>query len=131
LCLGIALRRAGIESFEILEYMEHCADKYRLHPHLRFGCEVQEARFDEVECVWRVRTSDGEERVAEVLVSGVGQLHRPSTPDFEGLESFAGPSFHSARWDHGLDLTGKRIGDSSGLSRSDNARSDNLQGDLS
>jgi cation diffusion facilitator CzcD-associated flavoprotein CzcO len=95
---------------EILAYMEHCARKYGLLPHIRFGCEIAEARFDAEAGVWRLRTTRGEEHEAEVLVSGVGQLHRPVIPDLPGLETFEGPAFHSARWDHGVDLRGKRVG---------------------
>ncbi|NNL66245.1 MAG: NAD(P)/FAD-dependent oxidoreductase, partial [Myxococcales bacterium] len=88
---------------EILAYMDHCADKYGILPHVRFGTEVAGARFDEEAGVWRIRTRqdgvEGDALEAEVLVSGVGQLHRPILPDIPGLDSFAGPSFHSARWD--------------------------------
>lgn len=95
---------------EILGYMEHCASKYGLMPHIRFGCEVAAAKFDADRGVWQVRTRTGEELEAEVLVSGVGQLHRPYTPAIPGLDSFAGEQFHSARWNHGVDLGGKRVG---------------------
>jgi len=94
---------------EILGYMEHCAKKYELHPHIRFGAEVERARFDEARGAWRIHTRDGETVEAEVLVSGVGQLNRPSVPDIPGLESFRGPRFHSARWDPGCELAGRRV----------------------
>jgi cation diffusion facilitator CzcD-associated flavoprotein CzcO len=99
---------------EILEYMDHCAEKYGILPHVRFGTEVVGARFDEDAGVWRIRTAqgrrEGEEIEAEVLVSGVGQLHRPLFPKIPGLGQFEGDVFHSAEWNHGADLTGKRIG---------------------
>jgi len=95
---------------EILAYMEHCADEFGLRPHLRFGAEVASARFDEARGVWTVRTAGGDELEAEVLVSSVGQLHRPAIPDIPGLDGFTGERFHSARWNHGCDLAGKRIG---------------------
>jgi len=95
---------------EILAYMDHCAGKYGLGPHLRFGTEIAAARFDADAAVWRLRTADGEDLEAEVLVSCVGQLSRPSVPDIPGLDSFHGPHFHSARWDPELDLAGKRVG---------------------
>jgi cation diffusion facilitator CzcD-associated flavoprotein CzcO len=94
---------------EILAYMEHCARKYDLLPHLRFGVEVASARFDEAAAVWRVRTVAGETFEAEVLVSGVGQLNRPACPDVPGLDHFAGVSFHSARWRHEHDLAGRNV----------------------
>lgn len=95
---------------EILSYLEHCADKYGLGPHLRFGAEVVEARFDEARALWRVRVRDGATLTARHLVLGVGALHRPATPNVEGLDTFEGHAFHSARWDHDYDMTGKRVG---------------------
>ena len=58
-----------------------------------------------------IRNPDGREEILEanVLVSAVGQLNRPSLPPIAGRESFAGPSFHSAEWDPSIDLTGKRV----------------------
>jgi cation diffusion facilitator CzcD-associated flavoprotein CzcO len=94
---------------EILAYMEHCARKYHLIPHVRFGTEVADARFDAEAGVWRVRTTTGETMEAEVLVSAVGQLNRPAHPDIPGLDRFAGVTFHSARWRHDRDLTGKNV----------------------
>ncbi|MFC9973424.1 flavin-containing monooxygenase [Spirillospora sp. NPDC127200] len=93
---------------EILEYLWHCARKYEVLPHVRFGTEVTEARFDEDAALWRVSTTDGE-LSARVLVSACGQLNRPAPPALEGRGSFAGPSFHSARWDHGVELAGRRV----------------------
>ena len=94
---------------EILGYLEHCARKYGLLPHIRFGTEVASARFDEGAALWRVRTTAGDELEADVLVSAVGQLNRPSVPELPGLEAFRGPKFHSARWNHAVDLSGKAV----------------------
>ena len=94
---------------EILAYLDHCADKYGVRPHIRFNCEVSEARFDEDDGRWDIRTADGGRVRARVLVSGTGQLNRPSIPDLPGIDRFRGHSFHSARWDHDHDLTGKRV----------------------
>lgn len=95
---------------EIREYMEHCARKYDLRRHIRFGTEIESARFDESQGLWQLRTAAGESIEAEVLVSAVGQLNRPQVPPIPGLESFRGTSFHSARWNHEVDLAGKRVG---------------------
>jgi cation diffusion facilitator CzcD-associated flavoprotein CzcO len=95
---------------EILAYMEHCARKYGLLPHLRFDTEITGAEFDEDAALWRLHTAAGETIEAEVLVSGVGQLNRPAFPAIEGLERFRGQSFHSAQWDHGVPLEGRRVG---------------------
>ena len=94
---------------EILEYIDSCARKYDLARHIRFNTEIAGARWDSDESVWRLKTASGEEIVADVLVSGVGQLNRPSIPKIEGLENFKGVSFHSARWRHDVDLTGRNV----------------------
>jgi cation diffusion facilitator CzcD-associated flavoprotein CzcO len=94
---------------EILDYIEHCARKYGLLPHVRFRTEVASARFDAEAGCWRLRTRSGEEIAARVLVSGTGQLNRPSLPAIPGLDAFRGECFHSARWNHGYDLAGKRV----------------------
>jgi cation diffusion facilitator CzcD-associated flavoprotein CzcO len=95
---------------EILAYMRHCVQKYGLEPHLRLGREVSSASFDEASDQWTVHTAGGETYTAKVLVSCVGQLNRPATPAIEGQNDFAGPSFHSARWDHAVELDGRRVG---------------------
>ena len=89
--------------------MQSCAERFGINEHIRFGCEVASAVFDESEGTWTVRTSDGEELEAEFLVSGVGQLHRPTIPDIPGRDEFGGVSFHSARWRHDVDLAGKTV----------------------
>lgn len=94
---------------EILAYMNHCAQKHRILPHVSFNAEVESARFDETGALWRLRTRAGEEVEAEVLISAVGQLSRPKVPDIPGLEIFRSERFHSARWNHDYDLTGKRV----------------------
>lgn len=92
---------------EILAYLEHCADKYDLRPHLKFGQAVTEARYEHGQ--WHVTTASGEQVVARALLLGNGALHIPSLPDIPGLASFQGTTFHSARWNHDYDLTGKRV----------------------
>ena len=157
LCAGIQLRKAGIESFvilekehgvggtwrdntypgaacdipshlysysfepnpawsrvhggqpEILAYLEHCATKYGLRPHLRFGTRVVGAVFDEATGLWKVEVDQGPPLVARALILGNGALHLPAIPELPGLGSFAGKTFHSARWDHTHDLRGKRV----------------------
>lgn len=94
---------------EILDYMQHCARKYDVLRHVRFGTEITAARFDAEAGVWRLSTAAGEAIEAEVLVSGVGQLNRPAYPAIPGLDRFQGVTFHSARWQHEHDLRGKRV----------------------
>ncbi|MFN8644156.1 MAG: NAD(P)/FAD-dependent oxidoreductase [Candidatus Binatia bacterium] len=95
---------------EIRQYMEDCARRNGILPHIRFGVRVAGARFDEASGAWTVRTAAGAALVADVLVSGVGQLHVPHVPDIPGLDGFRGVQFHSARWRHDADLAGTRIG---------------------
>lgn len=95
---------------EILGYMRHCARKYGLLPHIRFGTEIAGARFDEEEGAWRLRTTAGETIVADFLVCATGQLNRPSIPEIAGAGDFKGVAFHSARWNHDVDLHGTNVG---------------------
>jgi cation diffusion facilitator CzcD-associated flavoprotein CzcO len=94
---------------EIHAYLRRCAEKYGLTPHLRCNAEVAEAAFDEAAGLWRVRLRDGAELAARILVTATGQLSNPALPQIEGISSFRGPAFHSARWDHSVDLAGKRV----------------------
>jgi cation diffusion facilitator CzcD-associated flavoprotein CzcO/acetyl esterase/lipase len=94
---------------EILDYLERCAAEYGLERHLRLGTEVERADFDEDAGVWRIRTTEGEEIEAEVLVSACGQLSLPALGRIPGAERFRGPIFHTAQWDHEVDLEGKRV----------------------
>jgi cation diffusion facilitator CzcD-associated flavoprotein CzcO len=100
--------RYGKQS-EILAYMRHVAAKYDLLRHVRFGQEVAGAEYNEARGLWTLRLGNGSVHQAEVLVSGVGQLHRPAYPDIPGMERFAGCAFHSARWNHRYDFFGKRV----------------------
>ena len=94
---------------ELLGYAVECAVQSGLLAHCRFNSEVTAARFDDARSLWRIELADGEIVEAQFLVTGVGQLHRPATPSIPGRDDFRGVQFHSARWDHGVDLAGKRI----------------------
>jgi cation diffusion facilitator CzcD-associated flavoprotein CzcO len=94
---------------EIRDYLERVADEHDLRGHVRFGQEMTGATWDEQRRTWTVHTRGGTSWTARFLVSGVGALHVPKTPDLPGAETFAGPAFHSARWDHEVDLRGKRV----------------------
>jgi len=97
------------EQRDIHEYMHGVARKYRLERFIRFGTEVTDAEFDEATGTWTVTTADGQRLTTTLLVPAVGQLSRPALPNIPGIDTFAGPSFHSAEWDHSIDLTGKRV----------------------
>ena len=94
---------------EILDYLERCVERHGLESHLRFGTEVARADFDEGSRRWRIETTSGDELEADVLVSACGQLSLPASPGIGGLDRFKGPIFHSSRWDHDVDLTGRRV----------------------
>lgn len=102
------LNRYG-KAAEIHQYLRHCTDKYDLRPHILFNTEITAASFDDTTGLWTLQTSQGETCQANVTVAAVGQLNRPAYPKLTGMDSFAGKSFHSARWDHDYDLTGKRV----------------------
>jgi len=95
---------------EILAYLEHCAVKYGLLPHCRFGDPVRRARWDETDASWTLETASGRSVVADVVVSALGMFNEITIPDIPGLESFAGARFHSARWDWTHDLRGEAVG---------------------
>ncbi|MFJ8825648.1 flavin-containing monooxygenase [Streptomyces sp. NPDC102467] len=92
----------------IREYLEHVADIFRLRPHIRLNSEVQELRWDSERLWWEIDTASGT-LTADVVVSATGPLSDPKTPDLPGIDTFPGKVFHSARWDHGYDLRGKRV----------------------
>lgn len=94
---------------EILRYLDHCADKYGLRPHLRLGTAATGAIFDERDGTWEVQTSRGESIRARAVIAGCGGLSRPSYPDIPGLSTFAGKTMHSARWDDDYPLAGKTV----------------------
>jgi cation diffusion facilitator CzcD-associated flavoprotein CzcO len=94
---------------DILRYIDRVVDEVGLRDLVRTGVEVTGAAYDEDTATWRVETATGETLTADFLVTAVGQLSRPVIPDLPGIDTFAGPAFHSAQWDHSVDLTGKRV----------------------
>jgi 4-hydroxyacetophenone monooxygenase len=96
----------------LLDYFRVCVDEFGVREQIRFSTEVVSAAFDEDRCLWflHLRTPDGEKVLeAQALISAVGQLNRPNFPRIAGIESFAGASFHSAQWDPGVSLEGKKV----------------------
>lgn len=98
---------------ELFAYFDGCADEFNVREHIQFNTEVLEARYQADQHNWSVRTrsAHGAEQTltANVVISAVGQLNRPSMPDIPGLEDFAGDMWHSARWRGDVDLSGKRV----------------------
>lgn len=93
---------------EIQRYFERCERKYGLTPFIRFNTPIASARWENGQ--WQIRTASGEEDQADVLVSATGALHEPRYPEIAGAESFAGAAFHTARWDHTVDIRNQRVG---------------------
>lgn len=93
---------------EIQAYFERVADKYNVIERIRFGEEIAHCEFTEGR--WHVRMVDGRSDEADVVIAATGVLHRPNMPDIPGLDTFKGACFHSARWDHDVELDGKRVG---------------------
>ncbi len=93
---------------EIQAYFENVARRHGIPSKLRLGQEVVRCVFENGR--WEIALADGSRDSADVVIAATGVLHHPSVPDFEGLDRFAGPQFHSARWDHSVSLEGKRVG---------------------
>ena len=93
---------------ELQAYAEHCVDKYGLRDRIRFGTTVSGAEYDDDADLWRVHTDTGT-ITARFLINGSGVLTVPKAPDIAGVADFAGITIHTARWDAGIDLTGKRV----------------------
>ena len=94
---------------ELQSYLEETVDEFGLRPHLQLDVTVESAWWDEDRHVWSVRLDSGVVEECHVVISAVGFLNLPRYPDWPGLEEFAGPKFHTARWEHQHDLTGKVV----------------------
>jgi cation diffusion facilitator CzcD-associated flavoprotein CzcO len=122
--------RTHARQAELQKYLEETVDEFGLRPHLRLGVTVDSATWDETQHTWRVVLDEGgaadpggdtteparpSRRLGvsvdecHVLISGVGFLNVPRYPDWPGLDAFTGPKFHTARWEHQHDLTGKVV----------------------
>jgi cation diffusion facilitator CzcD-associated flavoprotein CzcO len=94
---------------EILAYIRSTAEKYGITPLVQLGRDVVSARWDEVDRTWTVGFDGGDEQTVDLLISAVGQLSQPMLPSIPGVDTFEGQAFHSARWAHDVELTGKKI----------------------
>lgn len=94
---------------QIKNYLDKVVEKYGLKPFIKLNCAVDSAAFDKDAGVWRLVTEHGDKVEANVVVAGTGQLNRPQMPDIPGTDEFQGVAWHSARWNHDVDLAGKRI----------------------
>jgi cation diffusion facilitator CzcD-associated flavoprotein CzcO len=93
---------------EILAYLESVARRFGVEKYVQYGTEVRRLVFTKGR--WQITTSDGKTDDADVVIAATGVLHHPSYPPIDGIERFAGPVFHTARWDHSVTLGGARIG---------------------
>jgi 4-hydroxyacetophenone monooxygenase len=95
------------------DYFRECAERFGVLHHVRFGTEVVRCSWDDAAGMWQVvaRDRQGCESTtsAHAVISAVGQLNRPKLPDIAGRDTFAGSSFHSAQWNHSVDLRGKKV----------------------
>jgi cation diffusion facilitator CzcD-associated flavoprotein CzcO len=94
---------------EIHAYLLRTARAHDVERHVELDRAVTSCRWDELESRWRIETEQGASYEADALVLATGQLNQPSQPPIEGIETFAGRTFHSARWDHDYPLQGKRV----------------------
>jgi cation diffusion facilitator CzcD-associated flavoprotein CzcO len=93
---------------EIWDYLRRVAEEHDVLPHVRFGCELERARWDDTARRWHLETSTGT-LTTRVLIAAAGPLSEPAIPDLPGLAEFEGSVFHSATWDHDHDLEGERV----------------------
>jgi cation diffusion facilitator CzcD-associated flavoprotein CzcO len=95
---------------ELLRYANHVADRFALRDGIEFNTRVTGAAFDEAAQRWQVSADTGQTWSARFLVLASGPLSSPNTPAFKGLESFAGPVYHTAKWPHeAVDFNRKRV----------------------
>src|SRR5690606_10841054 len=96
----------------IFGYLRDFAESRGLLAHIAFGTSVEGATYDAAAGTWTLdlaREGETQRVTHRILASAVGQLNRPSIPDFPGLDSFTGPAFHTAQWPAEIDLAGKRV----------------------
>ena len=96
---------------EILTYLNHVADSFKLRPDIQFETRIEQVHFDDATNRWNLTTNKGEKFSAQFVVTAVGCLSTKNTPNFPGLDNFKGDWYHTGAWPHeGVDFTGKRVG---------------------
>lgn len=101
--------RTHVRQAELLEYIEFVADKYSITPHIHTNMTVVRADWNDDTQYYTMSFEDGTEREFDIVISAVGMLSDPRYPDWPGLENFKGEKFHTSRWDHSVDLEGKKV----------------------
>lgn len=96
---------------EILKYVNHVADRFDLRRDIQFNTRVNAAKFDDATGKWVIETSTGEELSATFCIMATGCLSAANRPNFKGVDSFTGETYHTGQWPHeGVDFSGKRVG---------------------
>jgi cation diffusion facilitator CzcD-associated flavoprotein CzcO len=96
------------EQPEIEGYLQRCAEEFGLTPRIRLNARIASVRY-QGDGIWRLETEGGETFECNVVINAMGNQHTPLYPDVPGMDSFEGPSFHGTRWNHEVELQGKRI----------------------
>ncbi len=95
---------------ETLAYLNFVADKFELRQYMQFNCRVQSLTFDEDTSTWSVHLEGGRKVTTRFVITALGTLSAPSLPNYDGMDSFEGISFHASNWPHEpLELEGKRV----------------------
>ncbi|MCQ9370402.1 NAD(P)/FAD-dependent oxidoreductase [Corynebacterium sp. 35RC1] len=106
--LGVSAMYAGQD--EMLQYLKDLTAEYSLEEHIQFNQKIVEAEWLEDEKLWKISTESGDTFLGRTFVGAWGQLSKAKYPSFPGQEKFKGARFHSAEWDHSVDLAGKKVG---------------------
>jgi cation diffusion facilitator CzcD-associated flavoprotein CzcO len=101
--------RAYARGSELKAYIDHCADKYGLRPHIRLRTEIVKATFDAADDLWRLELAGGGELRTRYVIAGWGSLAQAKPPDIPGIEDFAGKLMHTSSWDADHDLRDERV----------------------
>jgi cyclohexanone monooxygenase len=97
-----------VDQPEIQAYLARCATEFGLDSHITLNTRITSAHYQDGG-TWRVQTSTGDVHEFDVVINAMGNQHTPLYPDVEGMDSFQGDSFHGTRWNHDVDLAGKRV----------------------
>lgn len=97
-----------VDQPEIQAYLARCTTEFGLDPHLKLNTYIDSAHYQEGGS-WKLKSRSGEEFEFDVVINAMGNQHTPLFPDVKGMDTFKGDSWHGTRWNHDVDLNGKRI----------------------
>jgi cation diffusion facilitator CzcD-associated flavoprotein CzcO len=107
--LNLKVTRMFAGQEELQGYLRSMVEEFGLGKHIDFGQNITATEWDQDRRLWTVHTADGSEFLTRSVVAAWGQLNEANIPNFPGTETFEGVAFHSSKWRHDLDLTGKRV----------------------